>query len=286
MMRYCLENSRLRIQVESRGAELHSLWDKDLKREYLWQGDPAIWTGRSPLLFPIVGKLKDDRYLLHGNTYLMPKHGFARNSEFALTAQSADSLTLSLTDSTETRLCYPYAFALHICFLLEENRLQITHTVVNPSLTETLLFSIGAHPGFSCQLGDCLVFEEMEKPEAYRLNEQFLLSDAPSPVPFEGKSLPLTAGLFENDALILQDPRSRWVTLRSAAQEDWLRVDFFDAPVLGLWAKPAAPFLCVEPWYGIDDHSSVTGELSQKPQILSLPPKSSYPFPLRITALA
>lgn len=284
-MEHFIENQRLRMAVSSHGAELCSLWDKERDREIIWQGDPSIWPGHSPLLFPIVGKLKNDQYTLIHNAYSMPKHGFAKHGDFEVRQDGLSTLVLTLRDTPATRISYPYSFILEVCFHLEGNRLEITHTVHNPSLSETLLFSIGAHPGLCCALGDQLVFEHAEEGRVFRLGGDLLLNPQPSPAPFNGNALAITPTLFENDALILQAPRSRFALLRSHTKGDLVRVDWFGAPVLGLWAKPSAPYVCVEPWYGIDDDPAVSGQLSEKPHIQRLSPGETFVFPVWITAL-
>ncbi len=285
-MQYTIENDRLSASIQSRGAELSSLWDNKSHRQLIWQGNPDVWAGHSPILFPVVGKVKNDRYSLNHASYPMSKHGFAMDLAFSPSEQDAASLTLSATDTKETRACYPFAFWLDVAFTLEKNRLQILHTVYNPSETETLPFSIGAHPGFRCLPGDELVFERDEKPEAYRLGPDMLLDPTPVPLPLKGGNvLTITDTLFEKDALILQNPNSHRVTLNSQKHGDVLRVHWFGAPVLGLWAKPGAHYVCVEPWYGIDDHADVPEELTQKPRIILLPPGQSFHFPISITTL-
>ena len=284
-MLHLIENHYLRAALSPQGAELSSLYCKNSKKELIWQGDPDIWSGHSPLLFPVVGKLKGDQYEWQGKTYAMPKHGFARKSCFAVSAKEEDSITFSLVDSVETRPIYPFAFRLDITFFLAPKQLKVLHTVYNPSATETLPFSIGAHPGFNCLVGDSLVFEHCEAPFACRLGRDMLLSAAPEAIPMEGDRLIITEELFAADALIFQELKSRSVTLRHKTGEDVVRMDWFDAPVLGLWAKPGAPYVCVEPWYGVDDHFAVSGNLSEKPHIILLAPLSRFEFPVHITAL-
>lgn len=284
-MEHFIENQRLGMAVSSYGAELCSLIDKERDREIIWQGDPSIWSGHSPLLFPIVGKLKNDQYTLLHTTYSMSKHGFAKCGDFEVQQEGPSTLVFTLRDTPATHTSYPYSFILGVCFHLEENRLEITHTVHNPSLSEALLFSIGAHPGLCCALGDQLIFEHAEDGPVFRLGEDLLLNPQPSPAPFDGTALAITSTLFENDALILQAPRSRFATLRSHTEGNLVRVDWFEAPVLGLWAKPGAPYVCVEPWYGIDDDPAVSGQLSEKPHIQRLSPGETFRFPVWITAL-
>ena len=284
-MVYQMENERLIAKADTAGAELISLWDRSRERELIWQGNPAIWVQHSPLLFPVVGKVKNDEYRLGHSVYPMEKHGFAMGSRFSLFAQTESSVSLTLENSPRTMEGYPFAFLLEVTFSLQENRLEMLHTVRNPSLEHTLPFSIGAHPGLCCALGDQLIFEKEEAPEAWRLGKDMLLNPEPQAIPLRGRALSITKELFENDALIFQNLHSRALTLRSQGLGDLLRVDWYGAPVLGVWAKPGAPYVCVEPWYGIDDHAGTPEELTKKPRIVLLPPGEAFAFPVTLTVL-
>lgn len=281
-MLYKIENERFLVSVDSKGAELAQFFDKYEGIEYIWQGDPHIWKGRSPILFPVVGRLRNDSYRIGDAIYAMPKHGFAKNSDFSVINQQKDTLCLLLTDSSETHKCYPFRFRLAVTFKLAGNRLEITHTVYNDGMEE-MLFSIGAHPGLRCEIFDTLIFEKDETSYAYQLDGNALLMDEKRCVPFEGNRLTITPHMFDHDALIFDDLHSRSVTLKSDRHPRRVRVDYFHAPCLGLWSKPGAPYVCIEPWYGIDDHAHVTGELSGKPQIRSLASGETFLFPVHIT---
>ena len=282
-MEYTASNKRLSFRVSQTGAELMSLYDHVKSRELIWQGFPDVWAGRCPLLFPVVGKLKDDRYTVSEQSYTMVKHGFARRSDFTLSRQNGAILALTLTDTPSTRSCYPFAFRLTVAYALRGARLHILHTVYNPSSDETLPFSIGAHPGFNAALGDSIIFDKAEEPLAYRLGDDKLLAPKPERVPLDGNVLVLTKDLFIKDALIFQNPCSRSLTLHSKNAGDILKVDWYGAPVLGIWAKPGAPYVCVEPWHGIDDTTDVSGNLTEKPRVILLPPGESFQFPLTVT---
>lgn len=156
-MGYFIENYRYRVCADCCGAELSSIWDKKLKRELLWQGDPTVWSGRSPLLFPVVGKVKDDRYTYHCQSYAMEKHGFARHSQFLPVSQTPQEMAFILRQNEDTLRCYPFPFTLTVSYRLLDVGLQIRYDVENTG--ERLMpFSLGAHPGFNCALGDALVF--------------------------------------------------------------------------------------------------------------------------------
>lgn len=275
-----IENERFRLGAVSTGAELRSFVDKTGgDYEYLWQGG-EIWNGCSPLLFPVVGKLKDDSYTLNGTPWKLEKHGFARKTDFAVEEHTAESITFIMTDSEATRRSYPFAFALRVTFALTETGFAMTHRVKNTG-GETMHFSLGAHPGFQCDMGDVLVMDEPETAAAYKLDENFLRGAVQQPVFDASRELVITPELFEKDALIFDGLRSRGCTLRRAAGRN-VHVDFGGAPCLGVWAKPAAPYVCIEPWYGIDDAWNAGGELAQKYRIQSLAAGEEFVFTVTV----
>ena len=281
-MRYTIENDHYLVAVDTKGAELEQFFDKYECAEYIWQGNPEIWKGRSPILFPVVGRLLNDCYRMGNAVYTMPKHGFAKNSDFSITDHQKETISFLLQDSPKTRECYPFHFRLIVTFALLGNRLEITHAVCYDSEKE-MFFSIGAHPGLCCEMLDYLIFEKEETSNAYQLGSSALLMDEKHSVPFEGNRLTITPHMFDHDALIFDDLNSRSVVLKSDRHPRQVKVDYFDAPCLGIWAKPGAPYICIEPWYGIDDSTHVTGELYQKPQIRSLAPGKTFFFPVHIT---
>lgn len=158
-MIYTIENEFLRVSAEDDGAQLSSVELKENGKEFLWQGDPSVWYGRAPVLFPIIGQLLDGKYRYSDREYEMPKHGFARHSVFAIKEQSEDSMTFSLASSDETRKCYPFEFELLIKYSVSGHTLRCTSTVINKTDGE-MYFSIGAHPGFNCRIGDAIEFEK------------------------------------------------------------------------------------------------------------------------------
>ncbi len=281
-MRHTIENDRYLVSVDTKGAELVQFFDKCDCVEYIWQGNPDIWKGHSPILFPIVGRLLNDSYYLANVAYTMPKHGFAKTSDFSVIEHQKEAISLLLQDSAKTLECYPFHFRLVVTFALFGNRLEITHTVCNDS-KEQMFFSIGAHPGLCCEMLDYLIFEKEETSHAYQLGGSALLMDEKRSIPFEGNRLAITPHMFDHDALIFDDLCSRSVVLKSDRHPRQVKVDYFNAPCLGIWAKPGAPYVCIEPWYGIDDSTHVTGELSQKPQIRSLASGEMFLFPVHIT---
>ncbi len=282
-MIYTIENERFRISARTVGAELCAFTEKtaDGEYEHLWEGNPDIWAGQSPLLFPIVGRLKGDTYTLDEKTYEMAKHGFAKRMEFALESRNATSMTFLLTDQPETHLGFPYNFALRVVYRFVENGFQMEFRVYNPG-DKTMYFSIGAHPAFRIALGDQVVMDRCETLSAYKLNEDFLLAKEMQPIFCDSRALVITEHLFDNDALIFDGMKSRGASVVRADGHN-VHVDFGGAPTLGIWAKPAAPYVCIEPWYGIDDAWDAGRDIKKKHRILALGAGETFVFPVTVT---
>lgn len=275
-----IHNEFFRLRACSMGAELTSFCDlRGGETEYLWQRSP-VWNGQSPLLFPVVGRLRDNGYTLGGRAYSLSKHGFARRSEFALERQSESEMTFLLNDSPETLQSYPFPFELRVRYALKSDGFVMEMRVRNVG-SETMLFSIGAHPGFQCAMGDRIVMDEEETASAFLLGENGLRGPAQIPVFDHSRQLVLGPDTFAKDALLFDSLKSRGATLvrqngRSA------HVDFGGAPCLGLWAKPGAEYVCIEPWYGIDDRWDTDGDFARKEFIQSLPPGEEFVFPVTV----
>lgn len=270
-MLYTIENDYLTAQIDTLGAQLCSLVLKEDGHEYIWQGDPAVWSGRAPVLFPVIGQLKNDEYLYGGRTYPMKKHGFARKLSFEAEVTEKSRAVFLLKASEETRASFPFEFELEVCYELVGRALKCTQKVTDTD-PKTMFFSLGAHPGFNCVIGDCLEFDEDETGlECEKIDRDNILIDKKFPVPLEdGKRIRLTEHLFDDDALILGDLNSTVVTLLADGGERTVRFDFGDVPYLGIWAKPNAPYVCIEPWYGINDELVGYSDISDKRGIISL----------------
>ncbi|PSR52194.1 hypothetical protein AHMF7605_00990 [Adhaeribacter arboris] len=280
---HTLQNGTFQIGVQEQGAELCSFKNNQNNLEYIWQADPAIWARHAPVLFPTVGKLKDNRYTYQGNAYTLPQHGFARDYSFALESKTENSLTFLLQQSEATLTNYPFSFRLYISYRLQENALTIAYCVENPG-DSILFFSLGAHPGFTCPLFPdekfsdyYLQFEHPEALERYLL-EQGLQNGQTEAVLLENDSqLPLNYELFEKDAIVLKNLRSEKISLRSRHHEHGLDFVFKGFPYFGIWTKEKnAPFICLEPWHGIADSINSSGDLTEKEGIISLPPSKNF----------
>ena len=273
------KNKELEIAVRQPGAELSSIKSLKSGLEYMWSGDPAVWNSTAPILFPIVGGLKDNTYIWKGEKYSLNKHGFIRdNPALLLTGITADTLTFGISSSKETRRIYPFDFDFSIQFVLEGTSIIINHQVVNTGLAP-LYFSLGGHPGFKCPLHPDETYEdyflEFEHPEDSRtwlLHENGTVLDETAPV-FGGTNIiALTHDLFSKDALIFKDLKSRKVTLRSKKSGQALTVTFPEWPYLGIWAKTNGDYVCIEPWIGVADKWNTDQNLEFKEGIVSLPP--------------
>lgn len=281
-MIYSVENSAYTLAVKEMGAELTSLKSKKSGFEYIWNGNTDIWYGQSPILFPIIGRLLDDKYRLNGVEYTMPKHGLVRKKPFKLIKQTADSLTFIQTDDEDSFKMYPYRFELTVEFRLTDNGLSVTHTVHNKS-ENVMYYSFGAHPAFNCEIGDRLEFSENENLLTERIDGESILIDEKFRVDIEGNKLYITKNLFDNDALILSGYKSNSVSLKSDNHNRVVKFNF-DSPILGIWAKPGASYVCIEPWWGINDSYDKKADISEKRAIMTLAPdaKASYNWTVEI----
>jgi len=270
-----LHGDGISATVVGQGAELVSLRDAD-GTELLWQAGPA-WRRHSPVLFPIVGRLKGDQLRHRGQAYPMSQHGFARDKRFTWAEQGPQSCTLVLTDDAETRARYPFAFRLAVSYALSPRQLGVTFEVTNIG-DEPLPASIGAHPAFNWPLlpdlpkeAYRLIFADDEHAAIRRLKDGLLLP-TPQPTPVEGEILTLSERLFDDDAVILDRPASS--SVRYAAERGpALEMSWQGFKELGIWSKPGgAPFLCIEPWHGIASPVDFDGEFMIKPGLMLIEP--------------
>ncbi len=264
-----IESAQRYASINTLGAELFAFGSKQPRQEYLWQGNPEVWSGRSPVLFPVIGRLLDDSYCYQGKAYKQDKHGFARKSEFRLAQQTADSASFTLESSPETQRDYPFDFILTLHYAIDDSGLTVTHTVDNRS-RGSMYFSLGAHPGFQCEIGDYLEFEQAETVQTERIDADAYLLPERFPLLDNEKKLVITKDIFAPDAVILSGLCSKKVTLKSDNHTRELEFAFGDAPVLGLWAKPGASYVCIEPWFGINDSREKKADISEKREIVTL----------------
>ncbi|HDR7211918.1 TPA: aldose 1-epimerase family protein [Bacillus cytotoxicus] len=284
-----IQNEKVIVSISEKGAELQSIRLKEDNTEYLWQGDANYWGRRAPLLFPIVGRLVDHTYYVDGTAYSLTQHGFARDLPFSIKEQSETTITYIVTSNAETLQKYPYEFELFVSYELEGQTLHVTYNVHNPSSQE-MFFSIGAHPGFNCPLVEStsftdyyLAFRGPEYLETSILEGPFLSKEKQLIVD-HASELPLTYDLFKNDALIFENMNTNEIAIRSHKHNKFVKVTFTSFPFVGVWTPGNnAPFLCIEPWYGIADEVNRAKDFKEKKGIQSLQANETFTCRYSIT---
>jgi galactose mutarotase-like enzyme len=285
-----LGSSELSAQVDPQGAQLSVLRDRS-ERDLLWNGDPSVWSGRAPLLFPIVGALAAGSYRVDSKTYHLPRHGFARHSKFQVVQSSGTSAVFRLNADDATRELYPFSFQLEIQFAIDGATLSMT-TLVRNLGDRKMPASFGYHPALRWPLPygqersqHAIEFASDEPSPVRRLDKDGLLLPERFPTPVVQRRLALQDGLFQNDAIIFDDLRSRAVTY-GATDGPRIRLSFPDAPYLGVWSKPQANFICIEPWHGVADPQGYSGNFSAKPGVFMVTPGASMAAKLAISLLS
>lgn len=279
---YSITNHIISIQVAPKGAELQNIFHEQNKLEYMWSGDPAYWAKKSPVLFPIVGELKNKKYSYDGKEYSLSRHGFARDMEFELTEQSDHSLTFSIANNEDTRKNYPFDFTFSVKYTLQENIVHISYIVKNTSSKE-LLFSVGGHPAFKVPLMQGtsfedyhLLFEQTENTGICPLSSDGLIEKTSTPLLANTNKLPLAKQLFAKDALVFKELQSTTISIVSDKTLHGLKVSFEGFPYMGIWSTKGANFVCIEPWCGIADPVDASGKLEEKEGIQKLGPAEVF----------
>jgi galactose mutarotase-like enzyme len=282
---YAIRAGGLTAIIKAQGAELCSLTN-EAGVEFIWQAGPA-WPRHAPLLFPIVGRLKNDELKHRGKTYRMTQHGFARDRRFAWLERSASRCSLVLEDDAATRALYPFPFRLVAAYALDDAGLAMTLTISNTG-DDVLPASIGGHPAFNWPLkpelskeGYALTFAENEPHPIHRLEGGLLRASAES-TPVRGRVLVLSETLFTDDAIIFDRINSTSVRY-AGGQGPWLEMSWTGFHELGVWSKPSgAPFLCIEPWRGCASPSDFDGEFGDKPGVMHIAPGADGKLSFRI----
>jgi galactose mutarotase-like enzyme len=281
-----LSNTRLKAQVSVEGAELVRLQDEQ-GHDLLWDGNPAFWTGRSPLLFPIVGRVRNDRIRVHGSEYELPRHGFARTSRFEVIEAQSSQCVFRLNSDESTLKRYPFPFQLDVAYTIEECTLSVTASATNTGHS-TMPVSFGFHPAFRWPLpygapreAHEIRFEHGESAPVRRPVEG-LLSHQAAQSPVEGRRLALSDSLFVADAIVFDQLKSRSVVY-GAVGGGSIHVAFPNMPHLGVWTKPGAGFICIEPWQGHADPENFAGDITKKPGIVLVQPGATKAFTMSIT---
>ncbi len=282
MSNHILENSLLRIEISSKGAELQSIFHKEHQLEYMWSGDAAFWGKKSPVLFPIVGGLKKNTYYYKGNSYSLSRHGFAREMEFDVTNQTENSITFSISTNEQTFKVYPFNFQFSVCYKLTNHQLAVQYIVENIGSDE-MYFSIGAHPAFKVPLINelsfndfYLKFNKVENEGRWPLSADGLIENKSNPLLNNTDQLSLAKELFYGDALVFKHLQSNSISIISDKTLHGLKVQFDGFPFMGIWSAKDSNFVCIEPWCGIADSVDTNQDITQKEGIYLLNAKEIF----------
>ena len=274
----------LKISVQDKGAELCNIISQKTGTEFMWDANPDVWGSFAPVLFPIIGALKDGEFLYEGKSYSVPKHGFIRNNENLKFNQVSDNcLEYSLKFDEESLLNYPFEYEFIVRYILEDNSITVEHKVVNHSKDKPLFFSVGGHPAFKCPLYEgetyedyFLEFEEVENEPTWEVLANGLINSTTRPLIENSNRITLNLTLFDNDALIFKGLKSKKVCLKSKKSTTSITVEYSDFNYLGIWAKPGGQFVCIEPWLGISDSHTTDKDFMKKEGIIRLEANSEF----------
>jgi len=279
-MSVTISNATLSAGIADVGAELKSLREHSTGKEYIWQSDPAYWTGAAPILFPIIGGLRNGEYHFGGKTYSMPSHGIVRKKEWSLAASDAACATYETVSSDETRKMYPFDFVLRAHFSLEGSSLSVRYEVRNTG-SGKMYFSIGSHPAINLPFAGgypehyYFHFSRPENMERYFFKDGMHLNET-EPIFDNSRQIFVTRTMFDRGPIIFKHPASESVTIMNSRNTRRVRVRTAGVPFLALWAPPGAPFACIEPWHGIMDNVDTDGEFTTKEGIMALDGGATY----------
>lgn len=284
-----IENEYLKIVVSEYGAELQSIYHKKREKEFLWQGDGTYWNRKSPVLFPIVGKLAQNTYYVKGREYHLSRHGFARDMQFEIVEHTKDKLKFILKANEQTMAVFPYEFKLSISYRLIDHQILVKYKVYNNS-PHLMYFSIGAHPAFNTNLSENGIedyyldfMKEVTLKSKVLDPEVGLLTKDEELIVNQSRTLNLSYDLFKNDTLIFEGVDR--VKLKNKLNDEEILLEFPDFPLLGVWTSqqaPKCPFIAIEPWHGVADYVGSPRELIDKPYIESLLPNHKFKTELRM----
>ncbi len=276
-MIYSLENEFIAVKINELGAELCSYFDKQSKREVIWQADPAHWKRHAPILFPIVGKVLNNSYQFESTKYKLSQHGFARDEVFTVVEYSKTSIKFKISSSLKTKEIFPFDFALFVQFSITNKELKVLYSVENTS-SKKIHFSLGAHPGFNCPFNNTSVFsdyilkfEKKECSDRILLNPEGFRTGKRAYKWLVGNSIKLHETLFAEDALIFDNLKSKFLIIESKKEAEKVKISWNNYPHIGIWnPNKSTPFVCIEPWNGMADEAGKNIDFSQKYGVISL----------------
>lgn len=276
-----LQNNDLIVEINENGAELNRLYHKKTKKEYLWNGDTKFWGRKAPLLFPIVGKLKDNKMWYNGEEYQMSQHGFARDLPFSIKTLGSDRAVLHCTSSENTKKVFPFDWSLYCEYSIQGDDIAVKSKVVNESKTKPLLFSIGYHPAFKVPIDENLTFDDYylifngdKKAERWMISDG-LISEKRE-IAFDNGIIRLNDQIFSQDALVFKGLNCNEIKIRSEHSDHGITFSFDGFPYLGIWSKAGASFVCIEPWHGIANSIHHNGDFLLKEGIIRLNPGEEF----------
>lgn len=283
-MTVIIQSDQLSVRINEQGAELQSILNRQTGIEYLWQGDKTYWGRRAPVLFPIIGRLKEDQYTFRGETYSLSQHGFARDSLFSLKESSETTARFELVSNADTKALYPFDFSLIVSYEVSGQKVVVSYEVTNTSEAETMYYSIGGHPAFNVPLTEDTHFEDYYLafiPRRSRIQIPLkgpLIDPANKFLAQTNTAFSLKRELFENDALVFETKGKNTFSIRSDKTPHSVNFTFEDYPYVGIWSVPGkeAPFVCIEPWHGIADTVDASGKLEEKLGIQTLSPLDTF----------
>ncbi len=271
-----IKNRYLDVSVDTLGAELSSIKDSN-GAERLWQGSPDFWISRAPVLFPITGGLRDDKYIVYGKEYTMPKHGYAKACEFVPEKVSDDMAAFILYSDDKSRKYFPFEYELKITYKLNGNKMDVIYEVLNKSARD-MYFSIGSHEGYSCPegIGEYMLVFPRKMTLGTTVLDGNLLSTGKQLIIKDSNVLPLDYKYFAVDALVFEGIDTDSVVLKHLKSDKEIKVDFKGFKNLMIWTKPSAPYICIEPWCGKPDMADSRYDFASKPDIEKLAPESVF----------
>ena len=282
MEQFYLENMNIKVTINQKGAEVSRVLSKEKGTEYMWNADSTYWNRTAPVLFPIVGSLKDKKFTAEGKEYSMSQHGFARDMDFKFVKQNNKSITFRLDSNKFTKELYPYDFSLEVSYKLDGYKLTCIWKVINTGDKE-MHFQIGAHPAFMCPVdkkskqSEYFIAFDTDKPLKYSLLKDGLVSTDGGELVTEDGVVAIDEHMFDNDALIFEGQGVKRVELCKPNKMVYVPVTF-DAPLFGIWSPAGknAPFVCIEPWYGRADKTDFSGTIADRDYDNALPAGESF----------
>ena len=282
MAYYVISSENLTATINDQGAEIVKIHSITKNIDYLWDGNPAVWPKTSPVLFPVIGGLKEDTYTYDGIKYKLGRHGFCREKVFKVTEQTKSVITFTLESDASTLAVYPFAFKFSVKHEIKDNQLFVSYIVENTD-SKPMLFSVGAHPGFNVPIHKTsgfkdyyLLFSGVENAERFPINKEGLIENKSVPLLVNTDRMLLTNELFYNDAIVFKTLKSTSISLLCNTSENGLKYTFHGFPYMGIWQPKDAPFVCIEPWCGLGDTVGSSYALEEKEGIVTLPVSETF----------